>query len=111
MKNQIEHIQVKVTNREGSTTTFEAADGEVLMNLLRDHEQGVEAVCGGCCSCATCHVYVDDSWIAKLDPQADGERELLAEMNFAKPNSRLSCEIHLKPELSGIALTVAPPEA
>ena len=104
-------IEVRVTDREGNTSTFEAVEGEVLMNVLRDNEQGVEAVCGGCCSCATCHIYVEDSWLEKLEPQGEGEKELLAEMNFAKPGSRLSCEIHLNPTLSGIALTVAPPEA
>lgn len=103
-------IRIHVTDRQGDKSELSASDGEVLMNVLHDNGKDVEAVCGGCCSCATCHVYVDNSWLEKLEPQAENEAELLSEMSHTRANSRLSCEIHLSPELSGLSLTVAPSE-
>ena len=51
-----------VTNRAGETHQIEAKAGATLMEILRDNDMDVEAICGGCCSCATCHIFVDDAW-------------------------------------------------
>lgn len=102
---------IHVVNRAGQKHTIEAEAGQTLMEILRDHNMDVEAICGGCCSCATCHVFIDDAWAAKLAPRSDDENELVSETESYKPNnSRLSCQIKFTPALDGISLTVAPAE-
>ncbi|SLN58814.1 2Fe-2S iron-sulfur cluster-binding protein [Oceanibacterium hippocampi] len=102
--------KIRVTDREGDEYLIEADVGISVMENLRDHDFGVEAICGGCCSCATCHVFVDDAWLPKLQPKSEAEAELVGETIFHKPNSRLSCQIRMTPDLDGLALTIAPEE-
>lgn len=88
------------------------ADPEgTLMEVLRDEGLGVEAVCGGCCSCATCHVHIDEAWLDRVGPAGDTEAELLQiSAYFDARVSRLSCQIRCVPELDGLRITVAPEE-
>ncbi len=80
------------------------------MYSLRDLDYGVEAICGGVCSCATCHVFVDDAWVARLPAREQDEEELLEELEYFRPNSRLSCQIEVGPEFDGLKVTIAPEE-
>jgi len=80
------------------------------MENLRELEYGVAAICGGMCSCATCHVYVDPEWAEKLPAPMSDERELLMELAHYDARSRLSCQIEFTPELSGLRVTIAPDE-
>ena len=70
-------VKILVDDRQGETRQIEAPEGEQLMHALRDNNLDVEAVCGGCCSCATCHIYVESSWLTALPPQSEGEVALL----------------------------------
>jgi ferredoxin, 2Fe-2S len=81
-----------------------------LMEPLRDMDDGVAAICGGMCSCATCHVYIDDEWVAKVPPPMSDETDMLGDLTTRKPNSRLSCQVQLNDSLSGIKVSVAPEE-
>ena len=99
-----------VTDREGNQLEVDAASGEPLMYALRDIRNGVEAICGGMCSCATCHVYVDADWAGRLPDREAEEHELLAELEGFRDNSRLSCQIEVSDALNGIKVTVAPEE-
>ncbi len=100
-----------VTNRAGAKHAFEGKLGQTVMEILRDHNMDVEAICGGCCSCATCHVFVDEVWAAKLPARSDDEQELVEETESYRPaNSRLSCQIKFTAALDGLTLTVAPSE-
>lgn len=102
---------IHVVNRSGQKHTIEAKIGQTVMEILRDHNMDVEAICGGCCSCATCHVFVDDAWTAKLNPRSADEQELVEETeSYKAANSRLSCQIKFTPALDGLSLTVAPEE-
>lgn len=101
--------QVVVTTREGETHVVEAALGVSIMEAIRDG--GVDellALCGGGCACATCHVYVDDSFAAKLPPLTEDEDELLEGSGHRSERSRLSCQIRMDDSLSGLRVTVAP---
>ena len=69
------------------------------------------AVCGGCLSCATCHVYVGPEAAAALPPPEDEETELISGLLNARPNSRLSCQIEVTADLDGQTITIAPSEA
>jgi 2Fe-2S ferredoxin len=104
-------VAVTVTNRRDIQKTFEAKPGSTLMEALRDNGSEIEAICGGCCSCATCHVFVDPEWAAKLPPRSDDEQELVqATLTYRPETSRLSCQIKLNDALSGISLSLAPEE-
>jgi ferredoxin len=100
---------VNVTSRDGRTRALTAESGRSLMECLRSG--GIEellALCGGCCSCGTCHVYVAEEWLAALPPRGVDEDDLLSARDFRQPNSRLSCQIRVSEALDGIEVTVAP---
>ncbi|NND35759.1 MAG: 2Fe-2S iron-sulfur cluster binding domain-containing protein [Gammaproteobacteria bacterium] len=100
-----------VTDREGGEHVIEIENGGNIMEPLREIDGGVEALCGGMCSCATCHVYIEDEWAEKLGEARDDELELLEDTEcFRERNSRLSCQLKMAPELDGMRLTVAPEE-
>lgn len=100
--------QIKVVKRDGSETEFEASEGLSLMEALRD--QGFDellALCGGCCSCATCHVHIDDETLAKLAAISADEDDLLDSSEHRNTNSRLSCQIPVTDALAGAVITIA----
>lgn len=100
---------IKATDRSGNETLIEAETGVSLMINLRDHGGlDVAAICGGMCSCATCHVYVEPGWLDRLEDQAIDEVELLEFSPHVQPNSRLACQIEMSEALDGIAVTLAP---
>jgi len=94
----------------GERTTVAGDVGFTVMGVaLRQGIEGIEAECGGCLSCATCHVVVDDAWSDKLPPVDEIEDEMLEMVPDRKPASRLSCQIKLTGALDGIIVHV--PEA
>jgi 2Fe-2S ferredoxin len=102
---------INVTNRAGQTQAITGKVGNTLMEILRDNDLDIEAICGGCCSCATCHIFVDDAWTAKIPARSADETELVEQTNSYKAaNSRLSCQVKFTEALDGIAITVAPAE-
>jgi 2Fe-2S ferredoxin len=101
---------VQVIDRDGTERTLEAPGGATLMEPLRDMDDGVAAICGGMCSCATCHVYVDAEWVAKLPPPMSDESDMLGDLISRRANSRLSCQIVLNDALSGVKVSIAPEE-
>ena len=66
---------------------------------------GIDADCGGACSCATCHVYVNEDWLEKLAPIEPMEEAMLSLSTDRKDNSRLSCQIPVSEELDGLVVT------
>lgn len=101
--------QLTVVTRDGSSHEIEAKDGYSVMEAIRD--QGIDellALCGGCCSCATCHVYVDEAFADKLPAMGSDEDDLLDSSDHREPNSRLSCQLTLSAELEGLTVTIAP---
>lgn len=101
---------LRVVDRDGLEHEVDARTGLKVMENLRELDYGVAAICGGMCSCATCHVYVDPEWQARLPPMMSDERELLAELAHYRENSRLSCQLEFTPALAGLRVTVAPDE-
>jgi 2Fe-2S ferredoxin len=101
---------LRVTNRDGIEQEIKAPAGGVLMEPLRDMDDGVTAICGGMCSCATCHVYVDDTWMGKLPAAMSDETDMLKDLSSYRANSRLSCQIQLTEALEGLRVTIAPEE-
>lgn len=101
-------IKVYVTDPEGVLHELEAEPGWTLMEVIREAGLPIEAACGGCCACATCHVYVDPEWFAKLPEPSEDENAMLDEAFEVRETSRLACQIRLGPSLSGIRVTLAP---
>ena len=103
-------IRLKVVDRNGEEHDVESSSNGFLMETLRELDYGVSAICGGMCSCATCHVYVDPEWVGKLPPPMSDERELLGELAHYRENSRLSCQVEITAALSGLKVTIAEDE-
>ena len=102
--------QIKVKDASGERTLHDAG-GRPLMELLRDASTAVQGICGGMCSCGTCHVYVKDAWLAKLPPKGPDEEamlEAIGELVEVRPTSRLSCQILLTEALDGLEVEVGP---
>ena len=95
-----------VQDRDGKEHKLESLEGWRVMEVIRDW--GIDADCGGACACATCHVYVDPEWTARLAPPTDEEIDMLDGAFFVEPNSRLACQILMTPEIDGLRVTLAP---
>ena len=91
---------------DGKSERVEASYGESVMQAATRHGiDGILAECGGNAMCATCHVYIDPSWLARLPDMGDDEDALLDGTATERlPNSRLSCQIHVTSALDGIVL-------
>ena len=101
-------IKLLVTDRDGQNHELDADTGLTLMENLRDQTYGVEAICGGLCSCGTCHVYIGETWLEKI-PEIGAEEDEILEGAFEREtNSRLSCQIPITDDLDGMDLTIAP---
>ena len=99
---------IEVIDRDGQRHEIEGKAGWKLMEVIRDRGLPIEAACGGCCSCATCHVYVDSSWVAKLPEKSEEEADMLDLALEVQASSRLSCQIELTDEMNGLKVTLAP---
>lgn len=99
-----------VTELDGAQRSIDAAAGASAMEALRAAGvAGIDAVCGGQCSCATCHVHVDPDWAARLPPAGEFEAELISFLASYDPaRSRLSCQIRMTNDLDGLPVVVAP---
>jgi 2Fe-2S ferredoxin len=100
---------VHVTSRTGDEYHLELRAGLSLMEAIRD--AGIDellALCGGCCSCATCHVYVDPTFADRLAELSEDENDLLDSSDHRTQNSRLSCQLALSDDLDGLTVRIAP---
>jgi ferredoxin, 2Fe-2S len=103
-------MQFSVTTREGATHAVEGSEGLSLMQNIRNAGiEELQAICGGCLSCATCHVYVDGVPASvQLIPKSRDEVDLLDASDHVEPNSRLACQLVFGPALAGLRVTIAP---
>lgn len=104
---------VRVIDRKGALHEIPADpdDAWSLMSIMKEHDLDVEGACGGCISCATCHIYVSEAWLDKLEEKTDDEAALLENCaEYQEKYSRLSCQIEFVSELEGIEVTLAPEE-
>ena len=98
-----------VTDRSGDESTIDAKTGLTAMEAIR--AAGFDellALCGGCCSCATCHVYVDEAHGHLLPVMSEDENDLLDSSDHRRATSRLSCQISIAEGLDGLKVTIAP---
>jgi ferredoxin, 2Fe-2S len=87
----------------GKTHEVDVAPGlSVMQGAVANNVRGVIAECGGACSCATCHIYVDESWVDKLENKTEEEEAMLDAVMDLQPNSRLSCQVKVTEEIEGL---------
>lgn len=101
--------QLIITTRDGTEQTITGASHYSVMEVIRD--AGVDellALCGGCCSCATCHIYVDPAFADRLPAMTEDESDLLDSSDHRNATSRLSCQIPFAADLDGLRVTIAP---
>ncbi len=101
-------VKLVIVNRAGEETEVEAAEGVSVMEAIRDN--GIDellALCGGCCSCATCHVHVDTAFWDKLPAMTEDENDLLESSDKRDEFSRLSCQVKLDPSVEGLKVRIA----
>jgi 2Fe-2S ferredoxin len=98
--------RVTFVDQEGVRRTVEAPVGQTVMEAaIHNDVPGIEAECGGACACATCHVYVEEAWRARVGPPAPMEEDMLDFAYEVRPASRLSCQIKLDATLDGLVVT------
>jgi ferredoxin, 2Fe-2S len=95
-------MRVRVRELSGELREIQGTDGWTLMEALRDGGLPIKAECGGCASCATCHVTIAPDWLGALPEPADAERMVLDDLLTRRPESRLACQVELNPGLAGL---------
>jgi 2Fe-2S ferredoxin len=101
-------MNLTVIDQRGAEHMLSVADGTTLMEALRNAGLPIAAQCGGCCSCATCHIYVDSQWVGLLAPRSEDEECMLELAQEVQSVSRLSCQIKVSSDLDGLRVTLAP---
>lgn len=102
-------MQLHVVTRDGTENRITAEAGLSVMEILRDNGfDELLALCGGCCSCATCHVYVDMASTGSLPSMSEDENDLLDSSSHRLPSSRLSCQLMFTETLDGLKVQIAP---
>ena len=100
--------EIIMTDRSGEQTIIQADTGLSLMEVLRNSgADELLALCGGVCSCATCHVYIDPAYADLLEPMSEDEDLLLDGATERRSSSRLSCQLRMTERLAGLRLTIA----
>ena len=103
--------RIFITDRENNTHELEAEAGLTFMEIIRDAGLDIEAACGGCCACATCHVYVDKKWFDKLPNKESAEEDMLDMAFEPKSLSRLSCQLTVSDALDGLVVKMPSKQA
>lgn len=97
-----------VVTREGAEREVEGEAGLSVMEIIRDAGfDELLALCGGVCSCATCHVHVDPEFADKLPAMSEDENDLLDSSAYRDDRSRLSCQLRFGPALDGMKVQIA----
>lgn len=97
--------KVTYTEYNGTVHVVDVAvDQSVMRGAVDNAIPGIDGDCGGQCACATCHVYVDEAWLAKTGARTETEEEMLSFAALTQPNSRLACQIKVTPELDGLVV-------
>ena len=98
-----------VVTRDGTEKSVEGESGLSVMEVIRDAGfDELLALCGGCCSCATCHVHVDSEFVDRVPPMSEDENDLLDSSDHRNETSRLSCQVPFGEALDGLRVTIAP---
>ncbi len=99
--------RLTVVNRAGEERTVDGEAGWSVMEVVKDHGfDEMLAICGGCCSCATCHVHVDPAFLDRLPPMSADEDDLLDSVSDRDAGSRLSCQLPFTDAMDGMIVRI-----
>lgn len=103
-------MKLIVTDVAGKLHELEVETEQVLMRVLREMPSGVSAICGGVMACGTCHVYVEPGCLSMFPEPSTTERGVLEALKSFRVNSRLSCQLYLRPDCTELKIAIAPSE-
>ena len=104
--------KITYNDHSGNTRTVEVDNGmSVMEGAVQNDIKGIDADCGGAMCCATCHVYINENWLNKLETIHDAEQDMLDMAHEPKKNSRLSCQITVTEDLDGLEVTTPEKQA
>ena len=99
--------KITYVEHDGTEHVIDVKNGlSVMEGAVTNNIPGIDADCGGACACATCHVYVEESWLSKTGDRSAMEESMLDFAEGVEPNSRLSCQIKVSDELDGLRVTM-----
>ena len=99
--------RITFIEHNGTEHALDVTTGQSAMQAaMSNRVPGIIADCGGSCSCATCHVYVDEAWLSRLPGPSSAEKDMIECALHVQDNSRLSCQIELRDELDGLVLRI-----
>lgn len=102
-------VRINYVTPAGDTIAVDAENGETVMEAaVRNGVDGIVAACGGCLSCATCHCYIEEPWLSKMEPQSETESDMLDYASHVESNSRLTCQIKVSDNLDGMTVRTPP---
>lgn len=100
-------VKIVFVSAEGEERAVEAEEGRTVMEAaVANNIEGIVAECGGACSCATCHAFIDEAWFEKVGAPGDDEKDMLDFAPEVRPTSRLTCQITLSSELDGLRVSL-----
>lgn len=91
---------------DGEEVIVEASGGNLMTAAVENQVKGIDGECGGVCSCATCHVQIDTTWMVRVGPAGNAEAAMLELDDNATDTSRLGCQVPIRPELDGLKVRV-----
>ncbi|MBL4802213.1 MAG: 2Fe-2S iron-sulfur cluster binding domain-containing protein [Emcibacter sp.] len=101
--------KLHVLTSDGTETILNGDVDTSVLEIMQDAgNSDLMALCGGCCSCATCHVYVDEQWLSAVGAVSEDEGDLLDSSDHKKNNSRLACQVKMTDALDGLRVMIAP---
>ena len=99
--------KITFITKDGAATTITATDGNLMEAAKNNNIKGIDGDCGGVCSCATCHIYIDNAFTHMANEASEIERDTLEFDELTTPQSRLSCQVPITADLDGITVRVA----
>ncbi len=98
--------KITYIDKSGNSKTIEVENGlSVMEGAIQNNIPGIDADCGGSMACATCHVYVEETWLNKIPKPEEAEVDMIDMAFEPKKNSRLSCQLIVSNELDGLKIT------
>lgn len=102
-------VAITYVEHDGTRHTVEVEpDMSLMEGATLNLVPGVEGMCGGICSCATCHCYLPEDWRERVPAPSLGERNMLATASHVRENSRLGCQVLVTPDMDGIEIALPP---
>jgi 2Fe-2S ferredoxin len=98
-----------ITKGGGQIEVVARSGGSLMEAAVANLVAGIDADCGGGCTCATCHIYIDSKWVSRVGAANELEAQILEFDDLSRENSRLSCQVEMTDELDGLVVTVAKP--